>query len=195
MSLLETAANGALPEEREILAALGERDGLDLLCYAHGIFGRRMALVSSFGIESAVLLDMVARIDPGLAVIFIDTGRPFAETPAYRDRLVGLLGLRDVRTVHPDPARLVRLDPEGSLHLLDRDSAVRSARASRSTGRSRASTPGSPGASATRSVCGRGLCGSSAIPCDRPSSSTRSRTGPRATCCDTWRRADCRPIP
>ncbi len=105
----------------EIAAALGAASGLELIRRAHRLFGRRLALVSSFGTESAVLLDMVATVDPGLAVLFIDTGRLFRETLAYRDHLVALLGLRDVRTLRPDATTLARLDPEGELWRHDPD--------------------------------------------------------------------------
>ncbi len=105
----------------EIAAALAHVGGLELLRRARAIFGRDLALVSSFGTESAVLLDMVASVDPALPVIFLDTGRLFPETLAYRDHLVALLGLRDVRTVCPDPADLARLDPDGDLHRRDPD--------------------------------------------------------------------------
>ena len=49
------------------------------------LFPGRIALVSSFGAESAVLLHMVAEVDRDLPVIFLDTGRLFAETLDYRD--------------------------------------------------------------------------------------------------------------
>ena len=75
----------------------------------------RIALVSSFGAEAAVLLHMVARVDPLTPVIFIDTGKLFGETLAYRDTLIDQFGLRDVRSVRPEPARLRDLDPRGGL--------------------------------------------------------------------------------
>ena len=56
-------------------------------------FPGRIALVSSFGAEAAVLLHMVAGIEPRLPVIFLDTGKLFGETLRYRDRLVADLGL------------------------------------------------------------------------------------------------------
>jgi len=37
-------------------------------------FHRKIALVSSFGTEAAVLLALAAEIDPGIPVIFLDTG-------------------------------------------------------------------------------------------------------------------------
>ena len=80
-------------------------------------FAGRIALVSSFGAESAVLLHLAAGIDPALPVIFLDTGKLFPETLAYRDRLVARFGLRDVRAARPDPAA----DPTGTLWRDDPD--------------------------------------------------------------------------
>ena len=55
-------------------------------------FPGRVALVSSFGAESVVLLHLAASVDPAIPVIFIDTGRHFPETLAYVDELERLLG-------------------------------------------------------------------------------------------------------
>jgi phosphoadenosine phosphosulfate reductase len=78
-------------------------------------FHRKIALVSSFGTEAAVLLALAAEIDPGIPVIFLDTGKLFGETFRYRDTLIKQLGLTDVRTVEPDPVELKSADPEGLL--------------------------------------------------------------------------------
>lgn len=80
------------------------------------VFPGRIALVSSFGAESAVILHMVSRITPSTPVIFLDTGMLFAETIDYRDRLVERLGLTDVRSVAPHASDVGRLDPNGTLH-------------------------------------------------------------------------------
>lgn len=61
-----------------------------------------IAIVSSFGAESAVLLHLVASIDPSVPVIFLDTGKHFPETLAYRDQLAARLGLTNLRIVTPD---------------------------------------------------------------------------------------------
>lgn len=81
--------------------------------------GGRIALVSSFGTESAVLLHMVATIDRALPILFIDTGKLFGETLRYRDQLVALLGLTDVRTVRPTALRLEERDPDLDLWQKD----------------------------------------------------------------------------
>ena len=107
----------------ELRRAHGDLCGLGLLraLLIEGPLAGRTALVSSFGAESAVLLDMVARIDRAIPVIFLDTGKLFAETHAYREALVGALRLSDVRVVGPEPATLARRDPQGDLWQRDPD--------------------------------------------------------------------------
>ncbi len=85
------------------------------------LFPGRIALVSSFGADSAVLLHMVAKVDPATPVIFVDTGHLFPETIDYRNELTKLLGLTDVRSVQPSAEDLARLDPEGFLWSSDPD--------------------------------------------------------------------------
>src|SRR5215831_19090111 len=75
----------------------------------------RLAVVSSFGTESAVLLKFVADVDRSLPVLFLDTGWLFKETLSYRDLLVAHLGLTDVRTLIPSPSALVLNDPRRDL--------------------------------------------------------------------------------
>ncbi|MFZ5691641.1 MAG: phosphoadenylyl-sulfate reductase [Pseudomonadota bacterium] len=82
----------------------------------------RLAIVSSFGTESAVLLKYVADVDPGLPVLFIDTGMLFDETLDYRDRLIDFFRLTDVRSLKPKIELVERLDPDRDLWLRDTDS-------------------------------------------------------------------------
>ena len=94
----------------------------DLISYAvRDLAPGRTAVVSSFGADSAVLLHLVARVAPDTPVIFLETGKHFPETLAYRDELVARLGLTDVRSIAPDPARLAELDPDGDLNGRDTD--------------------------------------------------------------------------
>ncbi|GAB4358484.1 MAG: phosphoadenylyl-sulfate reductase [Kiloniellaceae bacterium] len=79
------------------------------------IFPGRIAVVSSFGTESAVLLDLVAQVNPATPVIFLETGKHFPETLAYRDELVARLGLTDVRSIGPAQEDLAWADQDGTL--------------------------------------------------------------------------------
>ncbi len=85
------------------------------------LFPGRIALVSSFGADSAVLLHMVAGIDKRTPVVFVDTGQNFPETLAYRDELCARLGLANVVVAGPNPALLQAEDPENFLFASDPD--------------------------------------------------------------------------
>lgn len=100
----------------------GEDDTDGVIRKAVEMFGRDLAVVSSFGADSVVLLHQVAAVDPGLPVFFLDTGKHFSETLQYVTDLKARLGLTDVRTLVPDSKDLERFDPEGRLWENDPDS-------------------------------------------------------------------------
>jgi phosphoadenosine phosphosulfate reductase len=85
----------------------------------------RLALVSSFGTESAALLKVMADVDPAIPVVFLDTGWLFEETLAYRDTLIATLGLTDVRSIKPLEETLSREDPDRELWFSDPDACCR----------------------------------------------------------------------
>jgi phosphoadenosine phosphosulfate reductase len=84
-------------------------------------FGDKVALVSSFGSESAVLLHMAAQIKPDIPVLFLDTGMLFGQTLDYRKQLVAKLGLTDVRDLRPQFQDLAIHDPGGDLWKTNTD--------------------------------------------------------------------------
>ncbi|MBB3910273.1 phosphoadenylyl-sulfate reductase [Sphingomonas desiccabilis] len=85
-----------------------------------GLLGE-VAVVSSFGAESAALLHLVASVDRSVPVLFLDTGKHFPETIAYRDELVRFLGLTDLRILQPDAERLAARDESGLRWSYDPD--------------------------------------------------------------------------
>jgi phosphoadenosine phosphosulfate reductase len=84
------------------------------------LFGR-VAAVSSFGSESAVLLHMIAQVDRDVPVIFTNTQKMFGETLAYRDELSEQLGFTDLRVYRPDPRLLAEKDKTGLRWSYDPD--------------------------------------------------------------------------
>jgi phosphoadenosine phosphosulfate reductase len=84
-------------------------------------FGDKLALVSSFGAESAVLLDIAAKVKPDIPVLFLDTGMLFGQTLDYRKQLAGRLGLTDVRDLRPAYQDLATADPQAKLWQTDTD--------------------------------------------------------------------------
>lgn len=100
----------------DMSAALGDADALDVLRYGRELFAERMAVVSSFGAESVVLLHLAAQVDPKLAVLFIDTQMLFAETLSYQLDVAKSLGLTNVRRISADERVLRLADRDGTLH-------------------------------------------------------------------------------
>jgi phosphoadenosine phosphosulfate reductase len=82
-------------------------------------FPGRVAIVSSFGTESALLLALAARVSRD--ILFLDTGHHFPETLAYRDLVQRRLGLTDVRTIRPAEAERADRDPDDELWQFDSD--------------------------------------------------------------------------
>ncbi len=110
----------------ELDRALRAASPAEVIAAALKAVGRdQLALVSSFGTESAALLKVMADVDPAIPVIFLDTGWLFEETLAYRDALIATLGLRDVRSIKPAEETLQREDPERELWFSDPDACCR----------------------------------------------------------------------
>jgi phosphoadenosine phosphosulfate reductase len=122
---LERAAS-ELPSAQELDRALRNASPAEVIAAALRAVGRqRLAVVSSFGTESAALLKVMSDVDRSIPVIFLDTGWLFEETLAYRDALIETLGLRDVRSIKPIEETLSREDPERDLWFSDPDACCR----------------------------------------------------------------------
>jgi phosphoadenosine phosphosulfate reductase len=119
-------ATGGLPAAAELDRALRNASPSEVIATALRIVGRdKLALVSSFGTESAALLKVMADVDPAIPVVFLDTGWLFEETLAYRDTLIAALGLSDVRSIKPLEETLSRKDPDRELWFSDPDACCR----------------------------------------------------------------------
>jgi phosphoadenosine phosphosulfate reductase len=106
--------------------ALRDASPAEVIETALKTFGREnLALVSSFGTESAALLKVMADVDPAIPVVFLDTGWLFEETLAYRDTLIAALGLTDVRSIKPLEEALTREDRDRELWFSDPDACCR----------------------------------------------------------------------
>jgi phosphoadenosine phosphosulfate reductase len=110
----------------QILALDGlfdEMDGVAVLRHAvNELLAGNIAIVSSFGADSSVLLHMVAQVDTSLPVYFLETGKHFPETLHYVETLKTRFGLSNVRWLRPDPRDIARFDPDGVLWETDPDS-------------------------------------------------------------------------
>ena len=132
MATLDLAVAGLRPHQRDRLRELGilslngmydEMDGVAVLRHAVAqLLPGDLAIVSSFGADSSVLLHMVAQVDQNLPVYFLETGKHFPETLDYVETLKQHLGLTNVIALHPDARDLARFDPAGTLWETDPDS-------------------------------------------------------------------------
>lgn len=109
----------------EQFANLRSASPVEVIRAARDIFGNRLALVSSFGAESSVLLHMAAEADPSIPVLFLDTGMLFGQTLDHRTNLARRLGLKDVRDLRPRHQDLAVEDPGGLLWRTDVDACCR----------------------------------------------------------------------
>jgi phosphoadenosine phosphosulfate reductase len=115
-----------LPRAAELDRALRDASPAEVIATALQTVGReQLAVVSSFGTESAALLKVMADVDPAIPVIFLDTGWLFEETLAYRDSLIAKLGLSDVRSIKPLEETLSRQDGNRELWFSDPDACCR----------------------------------------------------------------------
>jgi len=122
MSTLDEGLFGDHATAAQLAARFMALDPSRLLRLAiEDLFPGKIALVASFGADSAVLLHMVSEIDKAMPVIFIDTLHLFPETLAYRDELIAHLKLTNVKSVEPEPEVLAKADPEKFLWASDPD--------------------------------------------------------------------------
>jgi len=122
LDVIDTAARFTQADADALNLRFADVDTLGML---RGVIGAglagRIAVVSSFGAESAVLLHLIAQVDPAAPVIFLETHKHFPETIAYRDELVRKLGLTNLMIVEPDAGRLAERDASGLRWSYDPD--------------------------------------------------------------------------
>ena len=112
--------NSSTTKQRDKLTRLeafyGEMDTHQLLkTVIHKEFKNEIALFSSFGADSALLIALIAEIDPATPILFLDTEKHFKETLEYVETLRQQFGLKDIRILKPDPNIVKNIDPSGNL--------------------------------------------------------------------------------
>lgn len=100
-----------LDELASLAKSFEEAPAEDVVAWAVQRFSPRLALAASM--NDAVLIDLAVRVDPGIEVVFIDTGYHFTETLDMVDRVRRRYGLNlRLMTVPPHDEELWRVDPE-----------------------------------------------------------------------------------
>ena len=137
---------------------LADASAGEVLAWAVATFGSDLTVASSM--QDGVLVDLAVRADPGVEVVFLDTGFHFAETLETARRMEARYGLNLV-TLRPEAGApsYRTVGTEGCCEArkvdpLDRHLAQRAAWV---TGLRRAESPGRAGACSVEWDAGRGL--------------------------------------
>jgi len=94
----------------------GALDALPLLrIIINEEFKEKIALISSFGADAAVMLALVAEVNPATPILFLETQKHFSETLEYARTLTEKLGLTQVHWLTPDPQLVLNSDAKGDL--------------------------------------------------------------------------------
>ena len=93
----------------------------EIIRWAAQEFGDGLAMSTSFGAESAVLLHLATLVKPHMPVLFTNTGFHFKETLEHRDNLVKRLHL-NLRELKPETPHEQFLAQYGKLYEKDPDS-------------------------------------------------------------------------
>jgi phosphoadenosine phosphosulfate reductase len=116
--------NATAPPSAAKLEALESAPPQRVLAWALGTFGDRFAIVTALQVEGIVLLDMARRVDPGVRVVTIDTGRLPQETHDFLDTVRARFDLT-VEVVTPDPTVVGAMVGRHGTNLFRRDVALR----------------------------------------------------------------------
>jgi phosphoadenosine phosphosulfate reductase len=120
VDILSSDNTGVIEQLRAV-----QDDPVRLLRTAHALLGDRLAVMSSFGAESALLLAFVAEAERDMKVLFLNTGKHFPQTLAYRRELADVLGLSNVEDIGPSPEQVSDRDPTGELWAFDPDACCK----------------------------------------------------------------------
>jgi phosphoadenosine phosphosulfate reductase len=111
-------------EAGEAAVELDDKEPQEVLAWAIEKFGRRLAICSSFQADGCALIDMAWRIDPGIRVFTIDTGRQPEETYRLIDRIRDKYGVR-TESFLPDADVLHQMVTKHGNNLFYRDVNLR----------------------------------------------------------------------
>ncbi len=89
-----------ITEAEQLSADLARLKAGERLERLHDQYGSRMVASTSFGLQAAVMLKLIADHAPGIPVVFIDTGYHFPETYRYAEELTKRFGT-DLRIYQP----------------------------------------------------------------------------------------------
>ncbi len=85
----------------------------------NNLFKKKIVYVCSFGTESAIILDLISKIDPTLPIVLLNTHFLFEETLEYRKQLINIFKLENCTEILPDLNDLKKNDKNNDLWKTD----------------------------------------------------------------------------
>ena len=92
------------------------RTPVELIQWAHELFGDRLAAISAMQQAGSVLCHLMSQLQLNLKVLFVDTGVNFPETIETRDRIADQYGLQII-TLSPELTMAEQTAQHGVLYL------------------------------------------------------------------------------
>ena len=102
-------ANASPPDGVRLNKEFEKSSAIALLQWALKEFSSKIALASSFGAEDVVLIDILAKLDPGMKVFTLDTGRLNEETYEVMDKIRDKYGI-SIQSYFPDAVKVEALE-------------------------------------------------------------------------------------
>jgi len=86
--------------EQDLETTFGKMKAAERIKWLYSEYGSRLVLSTSFGLQAAVMLDLVSKHAPEVPVVWIDTGYLFPESYKYVEELKEKLDL-NLKEYHP----------------------------------------------------------------------------------------------
>ena len=91
----------------------------EIIRKSHNLFKDKIVYISSFGIESAIILHMISQIDKNFPIALLNTNFLFKQTLDYKNKLIKTLNLKNFVEIFPDNSNLQKDDPNNNLWKSD----------------------------------------------------------------------------
>ncbi len=91
----------------------------EIIRKSRNLFKDKIVYISSFGIESAIILHMISQIDKNFPIALLNTNFLFKQTLDYKNKLIKSLNLKNFVEIFPDNSKLQKDDPNNNLWKSD----------------------------------------------------------------------------
>lgn len=91
---------GDITDADKVNAAFSDLSAAERISWLHAEYGSRLVLSSSFGLQAAVMLNLIGKNAPEVPVVWLDTGYLFPETYQYAKQLIDQLDI-DIKVYQP----------------------------------------------------------------------------------------------